>query len=49
MFEDAFFSPSRLKHSIISSLNFLAGIMLDVDTSFVKKLSYLYVSTTTRS
>ena len=46
MFEDASFSPSRLKHSIISSLIFWAGIMPDVDTSFVKRLSYLYMSTT---
>ena len=46
MFEDAPFSPSRLEHSIISSLFFWAGIMSDVDTSFVKRLSYLYMSTT---
>ena len=45
MFEDAPFSPSRLKHSIISSLFFWVGIMPDVDTSFVKRLSYLYMST----
>ena len=46
MFEDASFSPSRLNHSIVSSLIFWVGIMLDVDTSFVKRLSYLYMSTT---
>ena len=37
MFEDASFSPSRLKHLIISSLFFWAGIMPDVDTSFLKR------------
>ena len=46
VFEDASFSPSRLKHSIISSLIFWVGIMPDVDTSFVKRLSHLYMSTT---
>ena len=45
MFEDASFSPFRLKHLIISSLIFWAEIMRDVDTSFVKRLSYLYMST----
>ena len=45
MFEDAPFSPSRLKHLIISSLFFWVGIMLNVDTFFVKRLSYLYMST----
>ena len=37
MFEDAPFSPSRLKHSIISSLLFWAEIMPDVDTFFFYK------------
>ena len=45
VFEDALFSSSRLKHSIINSLFFWAGIMPDVDASFVKRLSYLYMST----
>ena len=45
MFEDAPFSHSRLKHSIISSLFFWVEIMLDVDISFVKRLSSLYIST----
>ena len=43
MFEDASFSPSRLKHSIISSLIFWAGIMPDVDTSFVKRVIFVHV------
>ena len=37
VFEDASFSPSRLKHLIISSLFFWAGIIPNVDTSFVKR------------
>ena len=45
MFKDASFSHSRLKHSIISSLILWAGIMPDVDISFVKRLSNLYMST----
>ena len=45
MFEDASFSPFRLKHSIISSLIFWGGIIPDVDTTFVKRLSYFYMST----
>ena len=46
MFEDVPFSHSRQKHSIISSLLVWAGIMPEVDTSFVKRLSNLYMSTT---
>ena len=34
-----------LKHLIISALIFWAGIMPDMDTSFVKRLSYLCKST----
>ena len=45
MFEDAPFSPSRLKHSIISYLFFWARLIPDIDTSFVKRPSYLYMST----
>ena len=45
VFKDAPFSPSRLKHSIISSLFFWDGLIPDMDTSFVKRLSYLYMST----
>ena len=45
VFEDVPFSHSRLKHSIISSLFLWAGIMPNVDTSFVKLLSNLYMFT----
>ena len=44
--KDALFSHSRLKHSITSSLLLWAGIMPDVHTFFVKRLSNLYMSTT---
>ena len=45
VFEDAPFSHSRLKHSIISSLFFFwAGIMPNVDICFVKRLSNMYMS-----
>ena len=43
VFEDAPFSYIRLKHSIISSLLYWAGIIPNVDTSFVRTLSSLYM------
>ena len=43
MFEDVPFSQPRLKHSIISSLLFWAGLMPNVDNSFVKNLSRMFM------
>ena len=45
VFEDAPFSHSRLKHSIISSLFFWTMIFPNVDVSFVKRLLNMYMST----
>ena len=44
VFEDTPFSHSRLKLSIISSMLLWIGIMPDVDISFVKRLSNMYMS-----
>ena len=44
VFEDAPFSYIRLKHSIISSILYWAGIIPNVDTSFVRTLSSLYMT-----
>ena len=43
VFEDAPFSCFRLKHSIINSLLYRAGIIPNVDTSFVRTLLRLYM------
>ena len=43
VFEDDPFSYIRLKHSIISSLLHRAGIIPNVDNSFVITLSSLYM------
>ena len=44
VFEDAPFSHIRLKHSIISSLLYWAGIIPNVDISFVRTLPSLYMT-----
>ena len=43
VFEDIPFSQPRPKHSIISSLWFWAGLIQNVENSFVKNLSCLYM------
>ena len=45
MFEDVPFSHSSSKHSIISFLFLWAGIMPNVNISFVKRVWNLYMST----
>ena len=44
MFEDVPFSYNRLKHSIIRSILYWAGIIPNVDTSFVRTLLSLYMA-----